>query len=376
MSLKFIHTADIHLGAPLTSFGDYAPKRQQDFRNTFSKIIDLAVERSIPLLLIAGDLFDDIEIDRALVGWVAEELRRYSHNNGTTVVIPGTHDHTEGGNWTLKSLNNVYLLDSPVLTSPLKLEIDSQNIYVYGFSFRHGETPENWRPMMTRRDQSGFHVGLLHGAFKRNKEWNIPQKDLPFSLLDLKELNLDYVALGHYHQSQIIEHEGRVVGAYSGSPEGKTFGESGVRVAHIVTINEPKSNAQIEQVPAQTKLLKEMTLDVGECGNEEVIIQRISKEGGPDVLARITLNGIAEFPIATEKLTYALTSSFPHIEIRNETTLIESSMVDTLRDELTIRGAFVRRALNTLEQAKTMEERSQIRRAMNEVLIEFQRGTR
>lgn len=374
MSLTFIHTADLHLGAPLTSFGSYASKRQQDFRDTFSKIIDYAIEQKIPLVVIAGDLFDDIEVDRALVGWVGEELRRFSYQNGQTVIIPGTHDHTEGGNWALKSLSNVYLLDSPVVTSPLKISINKTTVFLYGFSFRHGQTPEDWLSMMARREMEGFHIGLLHGAYKKSKEWNIPQKDLPFSLLDLKELRLDYVALGHYHQPQILNVEGQTIASYSGSPEGKTFSELGERVINVVTIKEPFSNPEIAQIPIQTKKLVELNLDVGECGSEEVITQRLAKDGGPDVLARIILNGVAEFPIETSKLVHSLSTSFSYLEVRNETTLIESTWVDKLKGELTIRGAFVRRAIHALESAKTIEERSLIRRAMNEVLLEFQRG--
>lgn len=375
MPLKFIHTADNHLGAPLRTFGAYASKRTEDFQRTFSKTIDYSIEKQVQLLLIAGDLFDDIEIDRALVGWVTEELRRYSHHDGNIVIIPGTHDHTESGNWALKSLNNVYLLDSPVITSPLKITIGNENIHLYGFSFRHGQTPENWRPMMTRRDAEGFHIGMLHGAYKRNKDWNIPQKDLPFSLLDLKELNLDYVALGHYHGSQILDYEGKTLASYPGSPEGKSFSETGERFIHLVTINEPGGRTEVEQIPIQTKKLLDQTLDVGDCANEDVITQRISKDCEPNTLARITLTGIAEFPIESEKIIEKLSTSFPHIEIRNETTLIESSLIDKLKDELTIRGAFVRRALSSLENAKTVEERNKIRRAMNEVLLEFQRSS-
>ncbi|HLB58786.1 MAG TPA: DNA repair exonuclease [Bdellovibrionota bacterium] len=373
MSLTLLHTADLHLGAPLTSFGSYAATRREEFRQTFSRILDLAIQRSIPVLLIAGDLFDDIDVDRSLVGWVCEELRGYTQTGGQVVIIPGTHDHMEGGNWALKTLLNVHLLESPLITEPLKLNIGEETVFIYGFSFQHGQTPPDWRPMMQRRDGEGFHIGMLHGALRKNHEWNIPEKDLPFTLLDLVNLRLDYVALGHYHQPQLLEHEGKTIASYPGSPEGKNFKETGERVVHLVTFSNHNSPPEIEQVVVQTKSLVQTSIDVSGLGTLEDLISRFSSEGNEDVLARITLTGVAEFPIDVEKLHQSTHQHFGYLELRNETTLIESSWIDHLKDELTIRGAFVRRALKELEAAKTLEDRTTIRMAMHEVLAEFQR---
>ena len=53
MKNRFIHCADLHLGAqPLK-----LEERYNDFYNTFSTIIDYAIKNEIKLLLISGDLF-------------------------------------------------------------------------------------------------------------------------------------------------------------------------------------------------------------------------------------------------------------------------------------------------------------------------------
>ena len=59
---KIIHAADIHLDSPLQKLSQYegAPAEQirRASRNALTKLVDLAIEESVDLLVIAGDLYD------------------------------------------------------------------------------------------------------------------------------------------------------------------------------------------------------------------------------------------------------------------------------------------------------------------------------
>ena len=58
MSVRILHLADCHLGAPLGNFGSYASRRQEDLEKAFARSIAAALEEEVDLVLIAGDLFD------------------------------------------------------------------------------------------------------------------------------------------------------------------------------------------------------------------------------------------------------------------------------------------------------------------------------
>ena len=64
MNRKIIHAADIHLDSPLQKLSQYegAPAEQirRASRNALTKLVDLAIEESVDLLVIAGDLYDVI----------------------------------------------------------------------------------------------------------------------------------------------------------------------------------------------------------------------------------------------------------------------------------------------------------------------------
>ena len=73
-----LHTSDLHLGR----LGDNACR-------CLESVIDLAIERGVDLIIVAGDLFDRGNVDDATVGFVVEQLGR---PEVPVVILPGNHD--------------------------------------------------------------------------------------------------------------------------------------------------------------------------------------------------------------------------------------------------------------------------------------------
>jgi DNA repair protein SbcD/Mre11 len=88
-TLKILHTADVHLDLD----GYVADPQGQRYRDivhqAFSTVIDLAIQESVDLLLIAGDLFDSNRPGGDVVDFAIQELRRAER---PIVVLPGNHD--------------------------------------------------------------------------------------------------------------------------------------------------------------------------------------------------------------------------------------------------------------------------------------------
>ena len=62
MAISFLHAADIHLDSPLKGLERYenAPvdRMRQATRRAFERLINLAIEKRVDFVVIAGDLYD------------------------------------------------------------------------------------------------------------------------------------------------------------------------------------------------------------------------------------------------------------------------------------------------------------------------------
>ena len=55
--MRFIHIADVHLGAVPDSVCPWSASREKEIWEAFQKVVALVKKENIDLLLIAGDLF-------------------------------------------------------------------------------------------------------------------------------------------------------------------------------------------------------------------------------------------------------------------------------------------------------------------------------
>ena len=116
--MKFIHTADIHLGAEPDAGSSYTAKRPEELWNSFERLLNICEEEQTDLLLIAGDLFHRQPLLREL-----KELdylfSRLTHTQ--VVLMAGNHDYLKSTSyyrnyfclrnlpvWNLKSLGSAY----------------------------------------------------------------------------------------------------------------------------------------------------------------------------------------------------------------------------------------------------------------------------
>ena len=78
MNIKIAHCADVHLNC--NSNEEY---------NIFMDMLKICKENNVSFLLIAGDLFDDVNIPESKYRWVKEALKYFGVN---TIIAPGNHD--------------------------------------------------------------------------------------------------------------------------------------------------------------------------------------------------------------------------------------------------------------------------------------------
>ncbi len=210
--MKFIHIADLHIGARPDSGFPWGEEREKEILESFRKITDVCNEQEIDLLLIAGDLFHRQPLIRELkeINYYFERL-----NKTRVVIIAGNHDYIGsrsnyiGFEWG----ERVHMLMEPSLDS---VYLEDINTEVYGLSYHTRFITEPLYDTAQPGCEERINILLAHGG---------NEKDIPMDKKALLDSGFDYIALGHIHKPQIFSERM----AYSGCLEPLDKTETGER---------------------------------------------------------------------------------------------------------------------------------------------------
>lgn len=188
--MRFIHIADVHLGAQPDAGATYSTGRPQEIWDSFSQIIDLCEAEKTDVLLIAGDLFHRQPLMRELkeVNYLFSTL---THTQ--VVLIVGNHDYIKKGSYysTFQWCKNVH----PLLGSKMGyVMLPELELAVYGFSYHTREIKEE-RYHVKAPGAARYEILLAHGG---------DEKHVPVRKDVLEASGFDYIALGHIHKPQAL----------------------------------------------------------------------------------------------------------------------------------------------------------------------------
>lgn len=199
--MKFIHIADIHLGAKPDRDKEWCKERALHSWKAFTEIIDKVKEERIQLLLIAGDLFHG----QPLMKELKEVNYQFSRIPQTQVVmIAGNHDHLAPASCyrTFQWEENVHFLKSEEMEY---IDLEGLDTRVYGLSYWHKEIPKPLYKDVRVKDGDFSNILLAHGG---------DEKHSPFRGDDFTDSDFDYVAFGHIHKPvQIVQDKVVMAGA-------------------------------------------------------------------------------------------------------------------------------------------------------------------
>ena len=246
-AMKFIHVADIHLGATPEADTIWGKERANEISQTFYKLIQVCEEQAIDLLLICGDLFHRQPLLREL----KEVNYMFSKLTHTRVVfIAGNHDYISSRSNLLDFVwnGNVTFFKTSQMDSVFLEDINTE---IYGFSYttRDIYEPRLDQAMCTVEERINILMG--HGGDERS---------LPINIKMLEKAGFDYVALGHIHKHEMFSSKI----AYCGSlePLDKTeLGDHGYILGNI-TKSEDTTQISTEFVPFCSRQYKQIYLNL------------------------------------------------------------------------------------------------------------------
>ncbi len=234
--MKFIHIADVHLGAKPNAGEAYSYNREREIWDTFNSVLTLCEKKKIDLLLIAGDLFHRQPLLRELkeIDYMFSKLTRTK-----VVFIVGNHDYMKENSYYRSFVwsENVY----PLLSIKMDcIEIEELGVAVYGCSYHEREIQYPCLQEEVELAKQKAHILLGHGGDAMH---------MPFDKNEMAKLPYDYIALGHIHKHQIlIENKMAYAGALEPTDVGD-YGEHGYILGEIAETENYLPTVDIQFIP-------------------------------------------------------------------------------------------------------------------------------
>lgn len=331
MKLKIIHCADLHLESPMRRLPpDKAKERRAELLDTFRRMVAYAAENDVSAIIIAGDLFDTKKVSAAARSLVRDAIE--SHPDISFYYLRGNHDAES------------FLAGLEVVPPNLRLFSDDWTSYEEGGVVISGAEMIGGHSRLCsslRLDPDKINIVVLHGQLIEAA----PSSAEDIDLRSLRNMNIDYLALGHIHAYRDGRLDGRGRWCYPGCLEGRGFDECGEHGFVLLNVDTETRRVESSFVPFMRRCFLTISADLtGLRGADEVdaAVHGAVAAAGSGNLIKLVLTGEADVecekdPVRLEK---SLKDSFYFVEVVDETRFRID--YDSYELDLSLKGEFVR----------------------------------
>lgn len=295
MTLRFLHAADIHLDSPLRGLDseEAAPagRIRNATRRALGRLVDLAINEDVALVLIAGDIYDGDWPDYRTGIFFAQQMARLTQAGRQVIAIRGNHDAENKMTRSLRLPEGVRLLDH---RRPETVELASLGVAVHGQSFATQEVTENLARGYPPAVAGLLNIGMLHTCLEQTG--GVHRRYAACTRADLESLGYDYWALGHIHAREVVSENPWIV--FPGNLQGRHINEPGEKGATLVTVADGRVVAAEHRVLDDFRWAR-VTADLTGCNSEAAALQAVAAllsdalaaADGRGLAVRVTLAG-------------------------------------------------------------------------------------
>ncbi len=338
--MKFIHTADVHLGSKinLNAKKSQVDLRRLEVRATFKNIVELAKRENATAILLCGDVFDG---ERAL-----KKDKEFFYNVVKSnpdidfLYLRGNHDILEGYSEALENLK---------LFSDTWTYYEYDGVTISGIEITSKNASSLYQTLNLQENR--LNIAMLHGQVSDATGKNL------INLTKLKDKNIDYLALGHVHSHREDKLDERGVYAYSGCPEGRGFDEAGEKSVVLLETKGDKISRTV--IPTSQRIISNYRVDCAGLENVYDVYSRIKElcKLTKNDIYRIELYGDVEFDtseIEEELIGYLKGECFT-ISVKDN--LKRKIDLESLKGDVSLKGEFLR---SVYSSNLTEDEKSEI----------------
>ncbi|MFC1825443.1 exonuclease SbcCD subunit D, partial [Thermodesulfobacteriota bacterium] len=213
--MKFVHTADTHLGFEVTKVAQSHPrgrKRRADtiFEN-FLSVLQYAGDVEADFFIHSGDLFNKYYIPGETLHELVSPIRDLIAAGTRVLIIPGNHERSQFPFDLFHGATGVYVFDRP---GSLFFNINGYSCCFAGFPFIREDSKRTFHAALQETEyqdlRADLNILVTHQAFDQasvgpsdfifrpGRSDTVSRHTIP--------LDFDYVAAGHIHRYQILPH--------------------------------------------------------------------------------------------------------------------------------------------------------------------------
>lgn len=343
--MKFVHIADMHFDTSFSQIKDsnLGTLRRIDQRKVFKKVIDYIEENSIDCLFIAGDLYEHKFIRESTIKFINEQFERIK--NTRIFITPGNHDpyiknsFYNKYNW----CENVTIFNANIS----KVELDDVDIYGFGFEDFYMKNSKIDELVIENHEKVNILIthGSLDGGSDDDRSYN------PMTSHKMKQLEFDYIALGHIHKLNLTDENKKII--YPGSTISLGFDEPGEH--GMIVGNISKDSLNVNFIPLDESEFVVCDVDVSNFTTIDELVEKIiNLDINPSNYYEIYLVGQRHFDIDLYNLKKMIDIN-RIIKIKNKTKLALD--MEKLSNDNTLKGLFVKDIFERMQISSESERR-------------------
>ena len=352
MNIKIAHCADIHLNC--NSDEEY---------ELFIDMLKICKENNVSFLLIAGDLFDDVNIPESKYKWVKEALKYFGIK---TIISPGNHDpFTPDSPYSDSSWpENVFIFKTNQMSC---FFFPDFNLKIWGSAFTGIYQKKSLFSFKDNVDERFINICVMHGMLTDSNNGIYYNPILNNSI---ETSSMDYVALGHIHKRSKILNIGKTFYSYCGCLSGKSFKETGDKGIYIGEVSRNYCDMNFYKV--SKKSYEKISVDISGCTNNndaaECALKKIKsfKENFDKNYYHISFIGCLDedFVLDTEYIDSILNKQLLFVKSEDSTEVKIDTQKLKLRKDF--KSIFIKKAIVMIEKSQNEEEK-----AINEMALKL-----
>lgn len=338
--IKILQAGDLHFDTP---FKDLNKKisliSKEELLEVFSRIIELSLINSVDILLLTGDIFDNLTVDKKTLFFIKNQIERIE--NIRVFISPGNHDPYNDKSFykMIEWPKNVYVFKDNIEN----VKIEELKTVVWGAAFTNNYIRKSLLKNI-KIEEDYINIMTIHGELSNSDEGN---EYNPITKEDIGLSGLNYIAIGHRHNFSGIQKSNNTYYGYAGCPQGRGFDEVGDKGVILGDITKDTVNLEFVRTSKRNYYIK--NIDITNTNSYEeiknIILSEISEEERNLNFYKIILKGEVEsyFNINEEVVLEKVKDYFYFIKIIDNTKI--KIDIDTIAKDYSIKGVYARKLL-------------------------------
>ena len=279
---KIIHASDFCIGRQFSGIGKAGDFVRRALKESLESAVTLALDRSVDLFLVSGNLFASNMVSRHLVDFVFQQVERLGKI--PFVVLPGVRDCLEENSiYRLSSTENrpenFGLLNSrqaPYLSFP------ESEITVYGATCFGEGTVATEQTLPVKGDLPGVHIAVVNNP--ESPDDACGSSSFGITIDTIAKTGFDYVAVGGLDYRQWNDYS-----CSSGSAETQEF--ESIESGQVLLVDIGGGRPVIEKCRTGQMVWKQLQLDNARFRYNIELEEELLKHASSGTLLRIRFGG-------------------------------------------------------------------------------------